>query len=306
MAVPIPVYFRKGDAVLLVRQNNTEHKLEIAHANEKALNLLGYEAQELNGMEFQSLLPERIIETLGDYLDYEQEDFDLSTVLSRVREFGLRHKDGKETTYKLKIMPTTAFDQNPVFQLIIHNEQARQEAYAFRSMLMENFKGHEVLDEETGLPDRSSLQKDLELMHFYASTKGIQACFAVFSIDNYDALLAKYGRACCNTLIRNIATLCRQNLRFGDTIGSLGKNQMGLLLMDVEPDAAKMVLNRLRWLISAHPIAVNSTAEAYVTVSVSYSELNAQTKDAELISRCEESRGKLKGKGSNAIHHVAA
>jgi len=295
--------YRKSDAVLIVCQNNDKKIVEIAALNEEASRITGYSNEEMVGRPLSLVLPERISSTIDEFIEYEENKNDLIGVLSKVRSFAIRTREGRETEFKLRIISGEAIDNNPWFHLVLIDEQKVRDAAAFRSIIRENFKGHEVIDPRTDLPDRSSIIKDLELIIYYVRDKNIAASFAVVDINNYEELSSKYGQEVCDKLHQHISQIFRQKLRAEDTLGTLSDRTQGLILVGASQEEARMVLNRLRWAISVSPIMINGQ-ELFAQVNISFTQIDGKINNFELLKKSEEHMIWLRETSANTLQLV--
>lgn len=297
--------YRKSDAVFIVCQNNDKKILEIAALNDEAIRVTGYSNDEMVGHPLSAILPERISNIIDEFIEFEEEKTDLLAVLSKVRQFAVRKRDGKEAEFRLRIISGESNDRNPWFHLVLVDEQKARDANAFRAIIKENFKGHEVIDPRTNLPDRASLIKDIELITYYVRDKNIPASFAVVDINYYDKLLSRYGQDACDHLHKHISDVFRQKLRTEDTIGTLSERSLGVILVDASQEEARMVLNRLRWAISVSPLQLQKD-ELIAQVNVSFTQIDGKIGNIELLRKCEEYMLLQRGEIANSLQLVVA
>ena len=114
--------YRKSDAIFIVCQNNSKKTVEIAAANEEARKISGYSNEELVGKPIACILPERIANIIDEFIEYDDNN-DLLAVLSKVSEFAIRTKSGKDLEIKLRIIPGEAIDNNPWFHLVLIDKE---------------------------------------------------------------------------------------------------------------------------------------------------------------------------------------
>ena len=294
--------YRKSDAIFIVCQNNSKKTVEIAAANEEARKISGYSNEELVGKPIACILPERIANIIDEFIEYDDNN-DLLAVLSKVSEFAIRTKSGKDLEIKLRIIPGEAIDNNPWFHLVLIDKEKLRQDTAFRGILQENFKGHEVINERTGLPDRNSLIKDIELITYYVSDKDISASFAVLDINFYEGLQLEYGKDVCDELHKHIGHICKLKLRPEDTIGSLSDRTIGIIMVNAKQEAARMVLNRLRWAISITPLQL-ANEELSVQVNVNFTQIDGKISPNELLEKCENYNLAKRVEVSNSVNLV--
>jgi len=292
--------YRKTDAVFIVCQNNAAKTLEVVALNDEARQISDYSDEMIIGKSLFTLLPERIIHIIEDHLTYETENDDINQILSKIRDFALQKRDGTETAFKLRIIAGEIWEGNPLFHLVMVDEQKTRDNDAFRRIIKENFKGHEVLDPATGLPDRVSIAKDVELVVYYVRDKNITASFAIIDINNYLQIKQEYGEQFCKQVIQHINVLFRSKLRPEDTIGILSEQTLGVILVGSSQEEARMVLNRLRWAISTTPIALPKK-EFTATVTISFAQIDGKLDHWSVIEKCEAFTKEQRSHQHNAI-----
>ncbi len=295
--------YRSNDPVITICQDNAQRSCIITEINQQAEEFLGYTATTMQGMTLASLLPERIRALLQEYVEYETEGNDVSAVLGKVQSFCMLDKEGNEMAFRLKVLRSPSLDGKDYFKLILQNGQGNRRSEAFRSILRENFKGHEVLDASTGLPDRYSLTKDIDLALFYVHKGDLTASLAVLDLDKYQEIMEKYGEQTVLDMLKHIAAIAKQNLRPDDTIGCLLPRRIGLILLDTNLESARMVLNRLRWLIAANPFTLPDKTTQALTVSIAFAPLGGRPNDKEVIEDAEVFLNRLQPLG-NGLHEV--
>lgn len=283
----MPGPFRQTDAVLTISQDNSRRAIEVTAANDVACELVDYPSDELIGMAFDKLVPMKIAEMIEDYVEFENGHNDVGEVLRKVREFQLKSKSGKHTTLKLKIVRHHS-QEHDEFMLIMQDEEQQRSNDTVMAALRENFEGHAALDEHTKLPDRSSFEKGLELVVLHRENIANGACIAIFEMDEYEEILGKYGINACYKAVIDIAALCSQNLRGNDVVTQFDKGRLALILVGTTREPAKIVLNRLRWLIAGLKIRTEQGVDFTTTVSVLFHEISENSTPEEMLTQFEK------------------
>lgn len=296
--------YRTNDAVITICQNNGAKSIEITDINKAAEELLGYSNAEIARKPLWKILPPRIASLLEEYVEFSSDGGDVGQVLGKVQSFSIVGKDEKETGYRLKVVRAESTGSMIVFKLVLQDRLGLRKNEALRKAIQENFKGHEVLDPDTGLPDRNSLGKDIELVGYYNSKGDMRTCFAVLQLDHYDDLFSQYGKPTCLGMIKHIAAICRQNLRPDDVVGVVSYKRLGVLLLDTTPETARMVANRLRWQIASNPFALPKKATIGLSVSISFSRISGRISDKKLIDDCNAVLDSLSASAANALLEV--
>ncbi len=295
--------YRQSDAVLIVCQDNTRKTIEIVAANEAMAHVSGYTSQHLAGQPLAAILPERIRAVVAEMVEYGNDTKDLLAVTSKIRDFAVKSRHGQEIPFRLRITYGEAIDGNPWFHLLFIDEERLGRVQAFRRLLKENFKGHEVIDDYTGLPNRMSLEKDVELTVHAIRSKDFVASFAAMDINQYEELEATYGHDVCNKLYQHIGQACKLKLRAEDTVGSLSGQTLGVILADALQEPARMVLNRLRWVISVTPLPLPK-GELTAQVNIGFMQIDNAMEPTDVLEKCESFVVGIRGAVHNSIQLV--
>lgn len=292
---------RKNDILIDVLQNNGEKAVRVLSINDSGESLCGFSQAELANQPLDIILPPKISEMITDYLEYEDDANDLADVLSRIREFSLRNRAGEIIPLTLKITRSELVEGHQTFTLIMRDNRLQQELEQNRRDFFDNMKGHEVIDEITALPNRTTFLKDLELVSYYVTTKGTRACIGILEPDGLDALHEQHGAGAVKEVLTAIGHNCRATLRQDDACGSLGSNRVGLIILDAGVESAAIVFNRLRWNINSKSIALGHGHSYTPTVSIGYTEVPAQCDLEKTLAICEAALVKAVKRGGNTI-----
>jgi len=294
---------RAADAVITVRQDNSRRAVEIRDLNPPAEEALGYALPAVSGLPLAALLPERIRTLLEEYIEFQEDGNDVGAVLSKVQSFCLLHRDGKELRYRLKVLRGEPENGCACFHLVLQSRAGERQGEAVRALLREHFRGHEVLEERTGLPDRPSVIKDISFVRHYVNKEMLHCCIAVVGLDQYAALKSHNGEDNAVGALLHVGSLARQNLRGDDVTGCIGESSLALILLGTSPESARMVLNRLRWLIAANPASIEGQS-APVTVSIAFARISGDGEDRDLLSRLEEKMAVIRAQPGNSLAEV--
>ena len=280
--------YRRHEGVALVCQNNEEQRVAIYAINPRLQELTGYSADEAHELPLVQLLDTRAAALVEEDVEFDNDTRDLQAVLARARDVKLRHKDGHELAApNFRLYRIEANDRHHWFRLVVEDESHKEETDAFKRTLSENFRGHEVLDEDTGLPDRASIEKDLELAQHFADTRGVSACFAYVRLDEYDILAARHGKKAADNALRVLSDILRRNMRGEDAVGRIEKDVLGLIIMDVAPESFRVVVNRLCWQAASHDLMLDEVKSRKLSASFCYASI-AGNGAPSLILRCGE------------------
>ncbi len=296
-------YIRKGDALILVCQNNNDSTLLIQEVNPIFAEMTGYLAEELEHVPLKEILGVKMREFLDDYLEYEDDANDMQQVFSKVQQgdFSLKHKDGHEIRVNCKVVRSNAYDQHHWFRLIIRDDKFYREEDAKRSILFENFRGYEKIDGESLLPDLATLQKDLELVQHYVASNELSAIYVLVRIDDYHHMMS-FGKENALRTIKHVSSTLRRNLRQDDRICRVSDDTIGMILTDISIESARVVLNRLRWQVVSDRMRIKDGVSTSLNVSVAYINV-VEEKCEDIMERCKEQLEQIKT--PNAMLEVA-
>lgn len=264
-------YIRKGDALILVCQNNDDQTLLVKEVNDIYSEMTGIAAEEAVDKPLRDVLGHKLQGYIDDYLEYEEDAYDMQQIFSKVMrgEFAIRDKDGHEKFVNCKVVRSNAYDQHHWFRLIIRDEKFYREEDAKRSILFENYRGYEKIDERTQLPDFATLQKDLELVQHYVISNEISALYVLVRLDDYNHMMS-FGKDNAVKSIKHVASTLRRNLRQDDRICIVSDDTLGMILTDISIESARVVLNRLRWQVVSDRMRIKDGVSTSLNVSMAY------------------------------------
>lgn len=292
---------RKSDAVIRICQDNKNQRVEIVSLNSVAEDISGFMAIEKIGDDLQAVIPKRIADDISDYLEYEDDAADISEILSKERSFAIISKSGEEIPLVLKVIRTEPmWDGRPCFDLVMRDQRLQIELEKNRQSLMNNFKGYEVIDESTGLPNRVSFLKDLELISYYVKNNSAKAMIAICEPDNIAEIINKHGSENINHLTRDIGLIIKNSLRSEDAVGAITESRIAVALLDADQESGEMVLKRLKNNIYSKTFKLG---EIEIKISVSFGGVIVTPNLGvdEIIKTAEKSLAIAQKQGGNTV-----
>lgn len=293
---------RDGDGILILTQEDARKQWYIRELNEQAAETLGYTVDELKNMPLDTVLGRRTADALRDMVEFVPDAPDLQDVSAKLREFRLKHRMGNEFVLPVRLSRIHARDTNAWFQLVLPNERNQRAQQQMRDFLKLNLEGRLVIDEDTGLPNRTTAKTFHDLLSNYLSSNQSEAAFAVLRLDRHQKSLERYGKDGCVILLKHAANCCRSAFRADDVVCMLDDHKLGLFLLDLPRESSRIVLNRLRWLIRSHRIEFGGKADFSVTVSIAFDMLINDT----VLDVCEASVTKLDQDERNHLIELGA
>jgi diguanylate cyclase (GGDEF)-like protein/PAS domain S-box-containing protein len=295
---------RKGDALITLRQDNKQKKLEIAKMNVAAEKLTGYPSTEILGKSLQVILSERVRETISDYMDFDDSASDFATVARKIPNFQILNKKGREVPVSLKVFYLISSEANkPEYELLMRDVTLIKRMEELKDMLSSNSELG-AIDTLTDLPSADAIQSALQIAHSFVQNDPIEVSFAVAAIDNLNNYVQNYGEDVAIGLVKSVAEIIKQTCRDEDIVGYLGDGDLGVVLLDCNTDNTNSVLNRVKRNITGKPIKLLNGKEAKITASMSFIQLKAEYDMDSLYNATRETVVNVQNGGGNAIREV--
>lgn len=279
------IFYRPQDAVIAVQHDRASGQVLVRSVSARAAAMLGYAKDAPVEMPISQWLPAALRQLFLERIAaLEGGESDIGEVLRRLRHFSLLCRDGGEKPLGLKVVRGEMLAEGQVFLLVLSDEEQESKDHSVYAMVREHLQGFQVLDPATSLLDASSLQRAISLVcgHMSREGQGVSANLALLRVDGAADIAAKYGQHAVDAVLRALATLCRQKLRDGDILARAGDDVLGVLLLGAGSEDARMVLNRLRWSIAAHPHEIGHNIAIPATASIAFCPLQPATAEEAL------------------------
>lgn len=263
---------------ITIRQDNRRMAIEVMGLSDGAMHLLGYAPELIDGMKLGAMLPGRIAMQLDEYVEYEENGQDVAAVLSRVKDFAVQGRDGREHHFRLRVVRQPPVAGHACFRLVLQSSNPvprRQEP--FRAVLKEHFAGHQVLNAVTGLVDQPSFIKDIEFTKHYVLKDKLVASVAVLRLTQ--------PRVVPPAMLKHVAGVIMSNLRGDDVVAGVEHDELALLMLDTQGEAARMVLNRLRWLVGTNPYAAPGEEIQAIQCRIAFARLHGDGEDRLVLDK---------------------
>lgn len=178
-----------------------------------------------------------------------------------------------------------------VFELI-------RELYAAK-VLLQNQELQRLAAEDflTGLPNRRTLQRELELRLADAERTRKGFALAIADLDRFKRINDRYGHAAGDRVLRDFSRVVHGRLRARDSFGRWGGEEFLIVLPDTSADEAGQILERVR---SAVAEQLTSLADS-VTVSIGYTEWCPGDGIDAMLRRADAAMYRAKEQGRNRV-----
>jgi len=153
-------------------------------------------------------------------------------------------------------------------------ERLRGELAAARAKILELEK---VVDQDPLVPllNRRAFERELDRAISFCRRYDAEACLVFIDLRHFKQINDTYGHAVGDAALIHVAELLRNSVRLSDTIGRLGGDEFGVILMQTDLDAGRMGAARLVSILEQNPLAV-----AGETIAIHASAGVAQVHDA--------------------------
>jgi len=118
--------------------------------------------------------------------------------------------------------------------------------------------GHleKLVDEDPLMPvaNRRAFVRELARMMAFAQRYGVAGSVVYLDLDNLKQINDVHGHAAGDAALLQVARLLIENVRASDVVGRLGGDELGLLLVQADRDAAERKAGELTRRIEAEPL----------------------------------------------------
>ncbi len=129
---------------------------------------------------------------------------------------------------------------------------------------------------------------------------------ALIDADRFKPINDRHGHAAGDTVLRELASCCRDSVRSHDMVGRYGGEEFLLVMPNTSAEQAKAVLDRVRANVAAMPMPL-LTDRFHLTVSIGASQVEARDANiAAAVTRADLALYRAKEKGRNRVAIDAA
>jgi diguanylate cyclase (GGDEF)-like protein len=175
-----------------------------------------------------------------------------------------------------------------------------------RYLMHAQLVAHARMDAKTGLLNSVTWQREATAELSRAHRTHSPLALAMVDIDHFNNISETAGQAVRDQLLRDIASMLKEQLPGHDLIGRFSSQEFAILLPQTSRDEARQISERLRDHIAGETIAIESGSQAgYVfrlTVSIGVAVLNeSRLALAELIGDADSALDRAKSTGWSKV-----
>ncbi|UZW55202.1 diguanylate cyclase [Sphingobium sp. JS3065] len=160
------------------------------------------------------------------------------------------------------------------------------------------------LDSLTGADTRRAFLEKLE-EEMSLVRRGGRACLLLIDIDHFKAVNDCHGHGAGDRVLAAFVERLRPGLRGVDSIGRLGGEEFAILLSGTDVQRASMICERLREMVSAHPVQIDSGEAIRVTFSAGLVALGNRSDGQAVLDAADKALYDAKHSGRNCLRLAA-
>ena len=183
-------------------------------------------------------------------------------------------------------------------RLLEAEHQQRVQSEAFRDEL----QNISITDELTGLLNRRGLFTKAQVILDWAQNTNRAFGVMIFDLDNFKVFNDTLGHATGDQILRQIADLCRANVRDQDLIGRYGGDEFVIIFPGNNLEETVLVVERLRAAIFREMAAFSAGIEQKITISGGVTAFDGRNHTLdELLSTADMALYQAKSQGKNCV-----
>ncbi|MBI9112469.1 diguanylate cyclase [Maridesulfovibrio ferrireducens] len=171
---------------------------------------------------------------------------------------------------------------------------------SMRSKLNDNFnvmKEMAVTDELTGLPNRHGFSAEIKkIMHLSKRYKH-PLSIAIFDLDYFKAINDTYGHGVGDEVLKEFSRLVCSRIRNTDIFARIGGEEFVMVMPETSIEAAKLLLNKIREVISGQHFAHGEK----VTTSIGVTSYSGVEQLDQLLEAADNALYQAKRKGRDQV-----
>ncbi|WP_313808200.1 diguanylate cyclase [Sphingobium sp.] len=161
-----------------------------------------------------------------------------------------------------------------------------------------------ALDSLTGADTRRAFLEKLD-EEMLRVRRGARACLLLIDIDHFKAVNDCYGHGAGDRVLAAFVERLRPGLRGVDSIGRLGGEEFAILLSGTDVERASMICERLREMVTTHPVQIDSGEIISVTFSAGLVGLGGQSDGQAVLEAADKALYSAKHSGRNCLRLAA-
>ncbi len=272
---------------------------QIVHWNKAAEKISGYKAKDVVGSHCQDDILEHV-DAEGHNLC--KGDCPLARTLrdGRRREVGvfLHHKKGHRVPVLVRISPVLGDGGDVEGAVEVFSDNSASVVKAERLLELERLS---MLDELTGLPSKSCLERELETRVAEMERFGRVFGVILMDIDHLGEINRQHGREVGDDVMRMVAQTLLYNSRPFDLVGRWDSGRFLGIMLGVDRKELAKVAHRFQSLVSTSVLPLESGERVQTSVSIGASVARWGDSEEEILSVVDGMLKQSKRMGRNRV-----
>lgn len=215
--------------------------------------------------------------------------------------------------FKLQGSHSTLFShmQQSCYLIPIKNDEGEVEGIMINihdvtenAVLEKHLKELSYIDGLTGVYNRRTFER--RLMEEFTRHKRTESPLGIimFDLDYFKTVNDAYGHQFGDTVLQQVVSMCKENLRTEDFLARYGGEEFVCLLINQNLEQTRLVAERLRKAIEQMPISMNSESVT-VTISLGIADSSFCSDHETLLKLADDALYAAKRKGRNMVEEPA-
>ncbi len=269
----------------------TDMQGQYVEFNEAFRAICGYPAEELQGLDYWTLTPEK-------YRPEEVKQLDLLQCTGRYGPYEKEYqrKDGTLVPINLNGQLVTGEDGRSYIWSIVEDITERRHHH----QQLEHIAHHDAL---TDLPNRVLLADRLHQAMVLAQRHGNLLAVVYLDLDGFKAINDNHGHQVGDHLLRLLAIRMKQALREGDTLARLGGDEFVAVLLDLDDRRVSVQILERLLAAAAEPVHIDGLSlQVSASVGVTYFPQSDEVDADQLLRQADQAMYQAKQTGRNRYH----
>ncbi len=278
----------------------TDLSTRITYLNPVAERLTGWKAAEALGRpvcDVMMLVDERTREPIACMAERclrERRSVDLEAGALLMR------RDGCEIPIGDSAAPIRDRDGETVGVVLVVQDESEQRRVGRR---LSFDAAHDAL---TGLANRQEFERRLSQLIARPSVSHTSHALLYLDLDRFKLVNDLHGHEAGDTVLRGLGPVITRQLRASDTLGRLGGDEFGVLLIDCAPRDADRIADGIRLEVEGWRCAWMETTLS-VGVSIGLLDISSTPDDLSTVMRAADAACyHAKSRGGGVVHHAVA
>lgn len=144
-------------------------------------------------------------------------------------------------------------------------------------LLMEKLKEQSIRDQLTGFYNRRYIEDSIEQILNTAKRRGSTTAILMLDIDHFKEINDTYGHDVGDMVLKNISKAIKESIRESDIAIRFGGEEFMVILIDVKPDDAILVAEKIRKNVESRIIVLPNGNSIKRTISIGITEIPTDT-----------------------------